>query len=435
MRALDNNSCEETSINMCVPKVYIKDSEQKKRSRMKRLRLKRDIRYKLIAIVGCTLLVLSVFFSADIWLIEREKSRQLGLSGQNNANYQVSEVIDGLFKHETQNGVFRSVREDMQNTTGSGMNTNDSTTEPDDPFFRRQFPRDIFTLEQKRMGAIILHIFGIIYMFVGLALVCDEFFVPSLEIIIEKLHIPEDVAGATFMAAGGSAPEFFTSLVGVFFARNAVGFGTIVGSAVFNILFVIGVVGLLAKNVLLLTWWPLFRDTSFYAIALGTLIGFFQNGLIEWYESLALFILYILYVLFMFINTPAERISRKFVKKLQDKLCCCRCSCKSSRVHSAPDSESDGSKQCHTTSSQGHQGAGHNGIQGSTILVRPRELSNVSKEIEMVSGNFGVIIVIYTLPKYNQSYECAFFALSIQLDSLPGTVPTSEWQDTNSSKR
>jgi len=37
-------------------------------------------------------------------------------------------------------------------------------------------------------------------------------------------------AGATFMAAGGSAPELFTSIIGTFIANSDVGFGTIVGS-------------------------------------------------------------------------------------------------------------------------------------------------------------------------------------------------------------
>ena len=82
-------------------------------------------------------------------------------------------------------------------------------------------------------------------MFVALAIVCDEFFVPSLDVMIEIMGISEDVAGATFMAAGGSAPELFTSMIGVFIAFSDVGIGTIVGSAVFNILFVIGRVVLL----------------------------------------------------------------------------------------------------------------------------------------------------------------------------------------------
>jgi sodium/potassium/calcium exchanger 2 len=55
-------------------------------------------------------------------------------------------------------------------------------------------------------------------MFIALAIVCDEFFVPTLSVIIERLKITEDVAGATFMAAGGSAPELFTSL---FYPKNS----------------------------------------------------------------------------------------------------------------------------------------------------------------------------------------------------------------------
>ena len=65
-----------------------------------------------------------------------------------------------------------------------------------------------------------------------------------------QLGISPDVAGATFMAAGGSAPELFTSVIGVFIAQNDVGIGTIVGSAVFNILFVIAACAFAAKDAL-----------------------------------------------------------------------------------------------------------------------------------------------------------------------------------------
>ena len=34
------------------------------------------------------------------------------------------------------------------------------------------------------------------------------------KVITEKMDISEDVAGATMMAAGGSAPELFTSVIG-----------------------------------------------------------------------------------------------------------------------------------------------------------------------------------------------------------------------------
>eukprot|EP01043_Picozoa_sp_COSAG02_P026386 COSAG02_NODE_1519_length_12168_cov_5.127682_12_plen_132_part_00 len=65
------------------------------------------------------------------------------------------------------------------------------------------------------------------------------FLLTALEVIVKRWEIDPDIAGATLMAAGGSAPELFTSFIGTF-EQSAVGFGTIVGSAVFNVLFVIG---------------------------------------------------------------------------------------------------------------------------------------------------------------------------------------------------
>ncbi|XP_060156958.1 sodium/potassium/calcium exchanger 2 isoform X3 [Globicephala melas] len=177
------------------------------------------------------------------------------------------------------------------------------------------YPRDIFSLEQRRQGAIILHVIGMIYMFIALAIVCDEFFVPSLTVITEKLGISDDVAGATFMAAGGSAPELFTSLIGVFIAHSNVGIGTIVGSAVFNILFVIGMCALFSREILNLTWWPLFRDVSFYIIDLIMLIIFFLDNFIMWWESLLLLTAYFGYVVFMKFNVQVERWVKQMINR------------------------------------------------------------------------------------------------------------------------
>ncbi|XP_041041228.1 sodium/potassium/calcium exchanger 2 [Carcharodon carcharias] len=173
------------------------------------------------------------------------------------------------------------------------------------------YPPDIFTLAERRKGAILLHILGMIYMFIALAIVCDEFFVPSLTVIIDKLQISDDVAGATFMAAGGSAPELFTSLIGVFISHSNVGIGTIVGSAVFNILFVIGMCAIFSKEILHLTWWPLFRDVSFYIVDLILLILFFRSNSIVWWESVILLSAYGCYVIFMKFNVVLERWVKK----------------------------------------------------------------------------------------------------------------------------
>lgn len=171
---------------------------------------------------------------------------------------------------------------------------------------KAEYPPDLFSVEDRRQGWVVLHIFGMMYVFVALAIVCDEYFVPALGVITDKLEISEDVAGATFMAAGGSAPELFTSLIGVFISHSNVGIGTIVGSAVFNILFVIGTCALFSREILHLTWWPLFRDVSFYILDLSMLIVFFLDSLIAWWESLLLLLAYALYVFAMKWNKQIE---------------------------------------------------------------------------------------------------------------------------------
>ncbi|XP_037336802.2 sodium/potassium/calcium exchanger 2-like isoform X2 [Pungitius pungitius] len=179
------------------------------------------------------------------------------------------------------------------------------------------YPPDLFTLEERRKGAVVLHMFGMIYMFIALAIVCDEFFVPALTVITEKLTISDDVAGATFMAAGGSAPELFTSIIGVFISHSNVGIGTIVGSAVFNILFVIGMCAIFSKEILNLTWWPLFRDVSFYILDLIMLIIFFLDNIISMWESITLLSAYAAYVIFMKCNSSVERFVKNCMNKNQ----------------------------------------------------------------------------------------------------------------------
>ena len=153
---------------------------------------------------------------------------------------------------------------------------------------------------------LIVYSFGVLYMFVAIAVVCDELFVPALEEIASENHLnlSMDVAGATLMAAGGSAPELFTSLIGTF-QESEVGFGTIVGSAVFNVLFVIGMCAIFSKDLLTLTWWPLARDCTYYTIGLGvlaTFCGYISPGEIESWEAAVLFLMYVGYVILMKYN-------------------------------------------------------------------------------------------------------------------------------------
>ncbi|MCJ8736927.1 hypothetical protein PDJAM_G00017950 [Pangasius djambal] len=169
-----------------------------------------------------------------------------------------------------------------------------------------EFPEDMFTNQERTRGAVLLHIFAAVYMFLALAIVCDDYFVTSLEKICEKLHLSEDVAGATFMAAGSSAPELFASVIGVFITHGDVGVGTIVGSAVFNILCIIGVCGIFAGQVVFLTKFAVFRDSLYYTLSVVALIAFIYDGQIIWWESLVLMVMYIGYIIIMKFNTSMQ---------------------------------------------------------------------------------------------------------------------------------
>ncbi|KAK3796508.1 hypothetical protein RRG08_003228 [Elysia crispata] len=177
-----------------------------------------------------------------------------------------------------------------------------------------QFPRDIFSQQQRKEGAILLHVVGVIYMFLALSIVCDSYFVPALEVLCDMLHLQTDVAGATFMAAGSSAPELATAVIGVFIAKDDVGLSTVVGSAIYNVMFVVSVCGLAANSAVQLSWWPLFRDCLAYLVSIVALIVVIMDEVIRWYESLMFLALYVLYIVFMFFNQPLEKY---FVHRLR----------------------------------------------------------------------------------------------------------------------
>jgi Ca2+/Na+ antiporter len=50
---------------------------------------------------------------------------------------------------------------------------------------------------------------------------------------------------------------------------------------------------------LVLTWWPLARDCSYYVLTLITLVIFMSDSVIEWWEALLQFFMYLGYVLLM----------------------------------------------------------------------------------------------------------------------------------------
>jgi len=122
-----------------------------------------------------------------------------------------------------------------------------------------------------------------------LALITDHIFIPSLDAISQRLRLSDEVAGASLMAMGSSAPELAIALIALFSGggeHSDVGIGTIVGSAVFNILVITGVSAVVAGG-LRVYLSAVTRDIAVYLAAIVYLTLVFLDGQIAPAESLA----------------------------------------------------------------------------------------------------------------------------------------------------
>uniref|UniRef100_A0A1B6FZ48 Sodium/potassium/calcium exchanger 5 n=2 Tax=Cuerna arida TaxID=1464854 RepID=A0A1B6FZ48_9HEMI len=181
------------------------------------------------------------------------------------------------------------------------------------------FPHDMFTEEQRQNGALVFHVTTSLYLFLALALVCDKYFVPAVERICKALNMSNDVAGATFMAAATSAPELFVNVIGTFITEGDIGVGTIVGSAVFNILAVAACCGIGSGMVVPLHWWPLTRDCLAYGVTVTILICIIHDERVEWYEAMVLVTLYTVYIAVMYWDKSFQKCTRKGLRHASKK--------------------------------------------------------------------------------------------------------------------
>ncbi|XP_064013720.1 sodium/potassium/calcium exchanger 5 isoform X3 [Pogoniulus pusillus] len=182
-----------------------------------------------------------------------------------------------------------------------------------------EFPEGFFTPQERKDGGIVIYFLIILYMFLAVSIVCDDYFLPSLEIISECLGLSQDVAGATFMAAGSSAPELVTAFLGVFVTKGDIGVSTILGSAIYNLLGISAACGLFSSVVSRLSCWPLFRDCLAYTVSAAAVLAMISDNRIYWYESASLLLIYGCYILVLCFDI---KINQYLMKKFSP---CCTC--------------------------------------------------------------------------------------------------------------
>jgi len=157
--------------------------------------------------------------------------------------------------------------------------------------------------------------------FVGLAIVCDEYMVPSLETLCRRWGIREDVAGATFMAFGSAAPEIIVNAVATIQSMNGgatgdaqttnLGVSAILGSGMIAFSMIPATCAFSSKAPLMLKRRPLLRDEGFYMLSLLSLIYVIWDGLVEITECAMLVAVYVLYLSVVIFASPVRRYYRK----------------------------------------------------------------------------------------------------------------------------
>ncbi|ALC49669.1 CG17167, partial [Drosophila busckii] len=182
-----------------------------------------------------------------------------------------------------------------------------------------EFP-ELFTLEQLRSGWVVLHVFAAIYLFILLAIICNDYFLPTVECICEDLHLSKDVAAATFMATATSMPEFFTNTISTLILDSDMGLGTIIGSLMFNTLGVAGLAALAINKPVQLDWWPIARDCVIYIFNTIVLLVLAWGGSISFVESCIMMGFLVLYYLITFNNNKFMPAIRVFI---EDRMNCC----------------------------------------------------------------------------------------------------------------
>uniref|UniRef100_A0A6P4FKI7 Sodium/potassium/calcium exchanger 3 isoform X2 n=1 Tax=Drosophila rhopaloa TaxID=1041015 RepID=A0A6P4FKI7_DRORH len=165
-------------------------------------------------------------------------------------------------------------------------------------------------MRQKSWISAVVSFFLSMYLFVFLAIVCDDYLVPAMERLCYNLRMTYDVAGATFLAGATSAPELFVNFVATFITNGDIGVGTIVGSSVFNILVIAGVCGIFTPSTKL-DYWPVTRDTIWYLVAIAALTVMLLDSHIHWYEALVLLLLYLLYLIQLILDRRIQNCVRK----------------------------------------------------------------------------------------------------------------------------
>jgi Ca2+/Na+ antiporter len=148
-------------------------------------------------------------------------------------------------------------------------------------------------------------IFGILVTFYILYVVVDKFLIPTMYILKDKMKLTDDQAGA-LISFVSSAPELSVSMISLYLAIQlndpakfneiaSLGPGTVIGSALFSVLFIVGVSSWFSNKAL--TWHTVTRDMVYYIFSVAVMYFILSDSTVYWWEAFVLLGLYGVYAL------------------------------------------------------------------------------------------------------------------------------------------
>lgn len=143
------------------------------------------------------------------------------------------------------------------------------------------------------------------------------YLVDSATSIASAMGVSDLVIGLTIIALGTSLPEVATSVVASIRGERDLAVGNILGSNIFNILFVLGLTGILAPNGVDVSTGALQFDIPvMIAVSLACLPIFLRGNLIRRWQGLLFLAYYIVYMTYLILDAKQHETLLMFKKAL-----------------------------------------------------------------------------------------------------------------------
>ena len=149
---------------------------------------------------------------------------------------------------------------------------------------------------------------NLIFIIVGIVLVlwgADRLTEGSVA-VAERMNIPQIVIGLTVVAMGTSMPEFCVSLISALKGTPDLAVGNVVGSNIFNSLFIVGITAAIAPMAILRA--TVMKDIPFALVASVILLMMCLDGRIGRIDAAVLFSLF---TIFMFMTLKSAKINKQ----------------------------------------------------------------------------------------------------------------------------